>query len=115
MQGEYARTPWTVCRSQPFWLLLVKGTAGRSAATTTAEAFVELHGVREIEAFIVTSTGRKALRTWQHLESSLLAIFLGRYLELPMYNKKRGSIRYAEDVTLFKRKALEKILLRFVK
>jgi hypothetical protein len=58
--------------------------------------------------------GRKAVRTWEHLESSLLAIFLGRYLELPEYNKKRGSIRYAEDVTLFKRKTLEQILLRFV-
>jgi hypothetical protein len=55
------------------------------------------------------------VRTWEHLESSLLAIFLGRYLQLPKYNKKRGSIRYAEDVLLFKRKALEKILLRFVK
>jgi hypothetical protein len=27
--------------------------------------------------------------------------------------KKTGSVRYAEDVTLFRRRALEKILLRF--
>jgi hypothetical protein len=98
------------------------GTTGKgtrrpatSAVDKASEAFGELHGVREIEAFIVTSTSRKAVRTWEHLESSLLAIFLGRYLQLPKYNKKRGSIRYAEDVTLFKRKALEKILLRFAK
>jgi hypothetical protein len=78
-----------------------------------SEAFGELRGVKEIEAFIVTSGRRKAVRTWEHLESSLLAIFIGRYLQLPKYNKKRGSIRYADDVTLFKRKTLEQILLRF--
>jgi hypothetical protein len=97
------------------------GTTGKgtrrpatSAVDKASEAFGELHGVREIDAYIVTSGGRKAVRTWEHLESSLLAIFLGRYLELPHYNKKRGSIRYSEDVTMFKRKTLDKILLRFV-
>jgi hypothetical protein len=97
------------------------GTTGKgtrrpatSAVDKASEAFGELRGVKEIDAYIVTSGGRKAVRTWEHLESSLLAIFLGRYLELPEYNKKRGSIRYAEDVTLFKRKTLEQILLRFV-
>lgn len=97
------------------------GTTGKgtrrpatSAVDKASEAFGELRGVKEIETYIVTCGGRKAVRTWEHLESSLIAIFLGRYLKLPEYNKKRGSIRYAEDVTLFKRKALEKILLRFV-
>ena len=97
------------------------GTTGKgtqrpatSAVDKASEAFGELRGVREIEVYIVTSGTRQAVRTWEHLESSLLAIFLGRYLELPTYNKKRESIRYAEDVTLFKRKTLEKIILRFV-
>jgi hypothetical protein len=95
------------------------GTTGKgtrrpatSAVDKASEAFGELRGVREIEAYIVTRT-RRAVRTWEHLESSLLAIFLGRYLQLPKYNKKRGSIRYAEDVTLFKRKTLEQILSKF--
>jgi hypothetical protein len=96
------------------------GTTGKgtrrpatSAVDKASEAFGELRGVREIEAYIVTSGTRRAVRTWEHLESSLLAIFLGRYLQLPKYNKKRGSIRYAEDVTLFKRKTLEQILSKF--
>ena len=96
------------------------GTTGKgtrrpatSAVDKASEAFGELRGVKEIEAFIVTSGRRKAVRTWEHLESSLLAIFIGRYLQLPKYNKKRGSIRYADDITLFKRKTLEQILLRF--
>jgi hypothetical protein len=97
------------------------GTTGKgtrrpatSAVDKASEAFGELRGVREIETYIVTSGTRKRVPTWQHLESSLLAVFVGRYHRLPWYNKKRGSIRYAEDVTLFKRKALEQIILRFV-
>src|ERR1700730_18840945 len=99
------------------------GTTGKgtrrpatSAVNKASEAFGKLRGVREIEAYIVTSGTRKGQsRTWEHLESSLLAVFVGRYHRLPWYNKKRGSIRYAEDVTLFKRKALEQIILRFTR
>jgi len=36
------------------------------------------------------------------LEASLLAVFRMRYFDLPIYNKKTGSVRYAEDVTLFR-------------
>lgn len=99
------------------------GTTGKgtqrpavSAVNKASEAFGKLRGVREIETYIVTSgTRRGQSRTWEHLESSLLAVFVGRYHHLPWYNKKRGSIRYAEDVTLFKRKALEQIILRFAR
>ena len=96
------------------------GTTGKgtqrpavSAVNKASEAFGELRGVREIETYIVTCGGIRSVPTWEHLESSLLAIFVGRYHHLPWYNKKRGSIRYAEDVTLFKRKALEQIILKF--
>lgn len=96
------------------------GTTGKgtqrpatSAVDKASEAFGEIRGVREIETYIVTSGGRRNVRTWEQLEPSLLAIFLGRFHHLPYYNKKRGSIRYAEDIILFKRKTLEKIILRF--
>lgn len=84
-----------------------------SAVDKASDAFSELRGVRQIEAYIATCGGRKAVRTWLHLESSLLAVFRERYWGLPKYNKKKGSVRYAEDVSLFRRRALEKILLRF--
>jgi hypothetical protein len=96
------------------------GTTGKgtqrpavSAVNKASEAFGKLRGVKEIDTYIVTSGKLQAVRTWEHLESSLLAIFVGRYHRLPLYNKKRGSIRYAEDVTLFRRKALEQIILKF--
>jgi hypothetical protein len=88
------------------------GRPATSAVNKASEAF-ELRGVKSIDVHIVTCGGRKAVKTWLHLEASLLAVFRTRYFDLPIYNKKTGSVRYGEDVTLFRRKALEKILLRF--
>ena len=96
------------------------GTTGKgvrrpatSAVDKASEAFGHLRGVRRIDVHIVTCGGRKAVKTWKHLESSLLAVFRDRYWELPWYNRKKGAIRYAEDVSLFRTKALQNILRKF--
>jgi hypothetical protein len=88
------------------------GRPATSAVNKASEAF-ELRGVKTIDVHIVTCGSRKAVKTWLHLEASLLAVFRTRYFDLPIYNRKTGSVRYAEDVTLFRRKALEQILLKF--
>jgi len=78
-----------------------------------SEAFGNLHGVKKIDVFIATCGSRKRVRTWEHLESSLLATFRSLHFDLPRYNKKKGSLRFAEDVTLFKQKALQRMILQF--
>src|SRR6266496_1168422 len=83
------------------------GRPATSAVTKASEAF-ELRGVKTIEVHIVTCGARQAVKTWLHLEASLLAVFRTRYFDLPIYNKKSGSVRYAEDVTLFRRKHSKK-------
>lgn len=96
------------------------GTTGKgarrpatSAVDKASEAFSKLRGVKKIDVHIVTCRGRKAMKTWKHLESSLLAVFRDRYWDLPEYNKKKGSVRYAEDVSLFRPKALQQVLRQF--
>jgi hypothetical protein len=93
------------------------GKGGRRPATSAidkaSEAFSELRGVKEIKVHIATSKGRKAVRTWEHLESALLATFRALYWELPKYNRKKGSITNIEDISLFRNKALRKILRQF--
>jgi hypothetical protein len=96
------------------------GTTGKgaqrpatSAVAKASQAFTELHGVKQIEEHIVTCTARKHIRTWEHLESALLLAFRDLYYELPKYNKKKGSVRYSEDVTLFRQEALRKLILQF--
>lgn len=96
------------------------GTTGKggnrpatSAIEKASDAFSELHGVKEIKVHIATSKGRKAVRTWEHLESALLATFMDLHWGLPKYNKKKGSIKYTDDISLFRNRALRKMILQF--
>lgn len=96
------------------------GTTGRgarrpatSAVDKASEAFSELRGVKDIRVHIATCQGRKATKTWEHLESALLAVFREMHFELPRYNKRKGSVKNTEDIHLFRPKALKKILLPF--
>jgi hypothetical protein len=96
------------------------GTTGKggnrpatSAIEKASEAFSELHGVKEIKVHIASCRGRKAMKTWQHLESALLATFKDLHYELPIYNKKTGSVDHMEDIHLFRLKALQKVIRQF--
>jgi hypothetical protein len=84
-----------------------------SAVDKASNAFAELRGVKKIEVHIATCPGRKSMKTWRHLESALLATFRGLHFELPPYNKKKGSVRHMEDIKLFRREALQKLILQF--
>ena len=87
--------------------------AGRPAASAVhkaTEAFAQLHGVKEIEVHIATCRGRKSTRTWEHLESALLATFRDIHWALPKYNKKKGA---KHKKLLFRDKALRKFILQF--
>ena len=94
------------------------GTTGKggnrpatSAIEKASDAFNELHGVKEIKVHIATSKSRKAVRTWEHLESALLATFMDLHWGLPKYNNKKGSIKYTDDISLFRNRALRKMIL----
>jgi hypothetical protein len=94
------------------------GTTGKgavrpatSAVNKASQAFKTLHGVKTIEVHLATSRGRRAMKTWQYLESALLSTFRGVHFELPIYNKKRGSA-YVED-EVFSQRTLRKLILQF--
>jgi hypothetical protein len=96
------------------------GTTGKggnrpatSAIDKASDAFSELHGVKEIKVHIATTKGRKAMKTWEHLESALLATFMDLHWGLPKYNKKKGSIKYTDEISLFRNRALRKMILQF--
>jgi hypothetical protein len=96
------------------------GTTGKggsrpatSAIEKASDAFSQLHGVNEIKVHIASSKSRKAVRTWEELESALLATFMELHCGLPKYNKKKGSIKNTEDIRHFRNKALRKMILQF--
>ncbi|MFZ3244767.1 MAG: hypothetical protein WA185_06800, partial [Candidatus Acidiferrales bacterium] len=104
-------------RKSPIIYIGTTGKGGnrpaRSAIEKATEAFSDLHGVKEIKVHIATSTARRATRTWEHLESALLAMFRDLHWELPKYNKRKGSITHVDDIDLFSHTALRKIILQF--
>lgn len=96
------------------------GTTGKgacrpatSAVDKANEAFKDLRGMKEIRVHIASCRGRKAMRTWEHLESALLATFRDLHWGLPKYNKRKGSVKHAEDIRHFRLKALQKVILQF--
>jgi hypothetical protein len=96
------------------------GTTGKgvhrpaaSAVEKASDAFSELRGVKKIGVHVATCRGRKRIRTWEDLESALLATFRELYWGLPKYNKRRGSVDNIEDIHLFRLKALQKLILQF--
>jgi len=95
------------------------GTTGKgahgpaaSAVDKASEAFSELHGVKEIKVHIASCQGRKAMKTWQHLESAL-ATFRSMHWELPKYNKRIGSVGDIDDIRIFRLKALQNLIRQF--
>jgi len=69
--------------------------------------------VKEIRVYIATCKARKAVRTWEHLESALLAMFRQMHWELPRYNRRKGAFASTDDIELFSEKALKKMILEF--
>ena len=93
------------------------GTTGKgiqrpatSAVDKASEAFSELRGVKEIKVHIAGCQARKAMRTWEYLESALLAVFRDTHYELPKYNKQKGN---EKDIRVFRRSALQKVIDQF--
>lgn len=84
-----------------------------SAVDKASEAFGELRGLKRIEVHVATCRGRKRMRTWEHLESALIATFRALHFKLPIYNKKRGAVLYMEDIKFFRQKALQNLILQF--
>lgn len=96
------------------------GTTGKSsrrpatsAVDKASDAFNELWGVKRIEVHIATCKGRRRMKTWEHLESALLATFRDLHFDLPLYNQKKGSVKFSEDVRLFRATALKALILQF--
>ncbi len=96
------------------------GTTGKgarrpatSAVDKASEAFSELRGVKRIDVHIATCRGRKRMKTWEQLESALLATFRELHFKLPTYNKKKGSVLHTDEIRMFRHKALKKVVLQF--
>jgi hypothetical protein len=129
-QSEFnERTVYILLAERPLkypngWSRIVYiGTTKRSRNNPTAsaldkanEALMVLPRIGEVAMHVLNYERRKGMRTWEHLENSLLATFLACYGKLPKlnkkYNKRKSFRRQPENTLLFRQDKLEKMLLR---
>jgi hypothetical protein len=97
--------------------ILYIGTTARGARRPATSAvskamaiFGEVRGVKQIGVYLLNSESRPNVKTWQKLESALLALFYNRYHELPIENKRRGEYINEEDIRYFRGENLVRIL-----
>jgi hypothetical protein len=100
--------------------VLYIGTTGKgakrpafSAVEKAMSVFGDIRGVKQIGVYLLNSGARRNVKTWQKLESALLAVFRQRYFGLPLENKRRGEYINEEDIRYFRRENLLKILQGF--
>ena len=96
-------------RSRVIYIGTTAKGAGRPAASAVNKAsqiFYKDRGVKTIDVFIVTCSGRQNRQTWKLLEAALIHTFWNIYHQSPKKNKKRPA--HVDGV--FGQRALEKII-----
>jgi hypothetical protein len=82
-----------------------------SAAKIAINAFVKMRGVKTIEVFPMTCTGRSGLRMWEVLERDLIITFKNRHGEVPHFNiVGRGKRFNMERISCFRKRRLLNII-----
>jgi hypothetical protein len=68
------------------------------------------HGVRELEAHLLTATPRQHVRTWLKLERVLLVAFRQRFGATPICNDQRAGKDYKDELDYFAESRLNRII-----
>ena len=107
--------PYPFGKSRIVYIGTTKKGVGRiatSAAYRAKDAFAK-RGVRELEVYLVSCKPRGAHWSWLKLERALLAQFFEFYQSRPKCNKT-GRFKFDEALRkLFRREAINKILMHF--
>jgi hypothetical protein len=90
-----------------------KGAAriGQSIIDKGAQA-LESHGVKRIDAYLVTCQLRKKVAIWKKLESALLIVFRERYGKMPRYNSRLSNKPETDEWEYFSRDGLVELLTK---
>lgn len=82
-----------------------------SSAAFRAKTLLKLHGIKQLDFFVVISGKRTGVSTWEVLESELLLTFRSIYGKFPEANKKKGKKMKSDKIKkLYNKTNLEKII-----
>lgn len=123
---KYKKVVYLICARKPVryrWLksrILYIGQTrnglnrvAESAARKASEAFGRVHGVKDIDAEIVSCKGRQRVATWSLLERDLILKFRTMHGEIPRMNKQGKRFKVEDYSGLFKVQTLERLLDRY--
>jgi hypothetical protein len=102
-------------RSRVVYIGRTETGLGRVAlsAAGKAQKVLQLHGVKQFEARIVTCQGRRRVKTWEKLEQALILCFRQEYGEVPALNEQGKKRRKKDELEMFKLERLSDMLRNF--
>ncbi len=80
------------------------------SAAKKAGDLLQLHGIKTLQAQIITSTGRSKVKTWEKLERALLLEFRAAYGEVPVGNTQGKGIKEGDEFKYFQRTRIRSIV-----
>ena len=81
----------------------------QSAAKKAGE-LLEFHGIRTLEAHIVTCQRRQGVETWKKLERALILEFRSQFGDVPIGNSQGKGIRERDEFEYFQRSRIRSIV-----
>jgi hypothetical protein len=79
------------------------------SAAHHADDILGWHGITEVSARVVTSKGRKHVKTWLKLERAMLLSFREKYGRVPELNKSGIKIQEKDEFKYFNQTAIRNI------
>ncbi|MEP6742338.1 MAG: hypothetical protein ABJB61_07550, partial [bacterium] len=92
-----------------------KAGASRIAASAAAKAsqMLALHGVKELEFYVVTCGSRKRVKTWTKLERGLILTFRQQFGAIPNCNLQGKRMKWTDELNYFTERRLRDVIARF--
>lgn len=86
--------------------------AGRIAASAAHQArqFLEMHGVKHLEFYVVACRPLRRIRTWAKLENALLLTFKHQYGTVPIGNTRGKNQTWNDELRYFSESRLRSVL-----
>lgn len=99
-------------RSYIAYIGTTKDGANRIAgsAAKKAQELLTQHGIKHLDFFVVTCTGRKRIETWKKLERALILTFRCIYGEPPVGNTQGIKMKWEDEKKYFTTSILEGII-----
>ncbi len=83
-----------------------------SAADRSEEILTE-HGITSLEFYVIRSSGKQSVKTWEELERSLLLTFREKYGAIPICNDQGNKLDADRKSKYFKEDRLRTIIKKY--